>query len=79
MPRSINDVDAVIVPLDGGVLGQNGNAALTFLVVGVHDALGAFIAAAQGAGLLQQLVDQSGFAVVNVGDNGNISEVLDHA
>jgi hypothetical protein len=28
---------------------------------------------AEGAGLAQQLVDQGGFAVVNVGDDGDIA------
>jgi len=49
MPRSINNVDTVFVPLDGRVLGQNGDTALTLLVIGIHDALSAFIAAVQSA------------------------------
>jgi hypothetical protein len=27
----------------------------------------------EGAGLLQQLIDEGGFAVVNVGNNGDVS------
>ena len=30
------------------------------------------------AGLLQQLVDECGFAMINVGDDGDISEVVYH-
>ena len=37
--RGIHDVDLGVAVVDGGVLGQNGDAALTLQVVGVHDAL----------------------------------------
>jgi hypothetical protein len=33
----------------------------------------------EGAGLTEQLVDQGGLAVVNVGDNGDISEGAGHS
>ncbi|MBK7685208.1 MAG: hypothetical protein IPJ25_03565 [Rhodocyclaceae bacterium] len=32
----------------------------------------------KGAGLTQQLINQRGFAVVNVGDNGDVSEGAGH-
>jgi hypothetical protein len=32
----------------------------------------------EGAGLTQQLVDEGGLAVVNVGDNGDVSEGAGH-
>ena len=74
MPRGVNDIDPIIVPRDRSIFGQNGNATLTFLIIGIHDPLSARIFAIQGAGLLQQAVDQRGFAVVNVGDNGDIAK-----
>ncbi len=76
--RGVDDIDAVVVPLDGGVLRQDGDTALLFLVVGVHDPLGALVLAVQGAGLLQQLVHQRGLAVVDVGDNGDVAKFLYH-
>jgi len=72
----VHDVDAVVIPANGRVLGQNGNAAFTLLIVGIHDPLGAFAASVQGAGLGQQFIDQGGFAVVNVGDNGDVTQIL---
>ena len=75
---SIHDVDAVVVPADGGVFRQNGNAALFLLVVGVHDAFATLLTTVQSTGLLQQFINQGRFPVVNVGDDGNISEIIDH-
>ncbi len=72
----VHDVDAVVVPANGRVLGQNGDAALPLLVVGVHDALGPFRAAIKRSRLIQQAVHERGFAVVNVGDNGDVAKLL---
>src|SRR5690606_10546376 len=77
VPGGIDDVDAVAVPVDGGVLGQDGDAAFLFLVVAVHHALAQLVAFAEGAGLLQQLVDEGGLAMVDVGDDGDIAQVFD--
>ena len=74
----VDDVDAVVVPLDGGVLGQNGDAALFFLVVAVHHALVVELVTLQGAGLTQQGVDEGGFAMVDVGDDGDVAQIFDH-
>ena len=38
--RSVDDVDLAALEEDGGVLGENGDAALALEVVGVHDAVG---------------------------------------
>ena len=73
VPGGVHDIDAVAVPVDGGVFGENGNTALALLVVGVHDALGTFAAAIQGSGLAEEFINQGGFAVVNVGDNRDIA------
>ena len=74
MARGIHDVDLGVAVLDGGVLGQNGDAALTLQIVGVHDALHRLLILAVYTALLQHLIHQRGLAVVNVGDNGNISQ-----
>ncbi len=68
----VHDIDAVILPADGGILGQDGDAALLFQVVGVHDPFHGPKALSQGARLHQQLVHQGGLAVVDVGDDGDI-------
>ena len=74
MARRIDDVDAVVTPGDGRVLGQDGDATLLFLVVGIHDAFGQHGAFAEGAGLLEQTVDQGGLAMVDMGDDRDIAQ-----
>ena len=76
--RGVDDVDVRAFVIDRAVLGQNGDAALLFQVVGVHDALGDLLVRGEGAGLAQQLVDQGGLAVVDVGDDGDIAECAGH-
>ena len=72
--RGIHDVDLGVAVLDGGVLGQNGDAALTLQVVRVHDALHRLLVLTVHAALLEHLVHQRGLAVVDVGDNGHVSQ-----
>src|SRR5260370_10966989 len=61
-----------------GVFGENGDAALAFEVVGVHDALDDGFIGTECAGLLEHGVDEGGFAVVDVGDDGDVANVLGH-
>ena len=70
----IDDVDAGVLPLHRGGLGQDGDAALALQIVGIHRALGHALVVAEGAGLLQQAVDQRGLAVVDVGDDGDVAK-----
>ena len=71
--RRIDDVDVVAVPDQRGALGQDGDAAFALLVVAVHRPVGDLLILAEGAALAQQLVDQGGFAVVDVGDDGEVA------
>jgi len=71
----VDDVDAGVLPLHRGSFGEDGDTALTLQIVGVHRALGDFLVFAEGAGLLEQAVDQGGLAVVDVGDDGDVAEV----
>ena len=72
--RRIDDVDAGVLPLHRGGLGQNGDAALALQIVGIHGALDHALVVAVGAGLLQQAIDQRGLAVVDVGDDGDVAK-----
>ena len=76
--RGVDDIDMGAVVINGGVLGQNGNAAFTLEIVRVHDALGDVLVVAEGACLMQQLVDQRGFAVVDVSNDGDVAEIAGH-
>ena len=56
------------------VLGQDGDAALALEVVAVHHPLLQVLVGGEHAGLAQQLVDQRGLAVVDVGDDGDVAD-----
>ncbi len=73
--RRVDDVDAGVVPEDRGRLGEDGDAALALQVVGIHRALGDLLVLAEGAGLLQQAVDQRGLAMVDMGDDGDVAQI----
>jgi hypothetical protein len=66
------------VIVDGGVLGEDGDAALALEVVGVHDALGDVLVRGERARLVQELVDQRRLAVIDVGDDREISDRTGH-
>ena len=61
--------------VDGGVLGQDRDAALALELVAVHGALGDALVRAERAALVQQGVDERGFAVIDVGDDGDVAAV----
>src|SRR5690606_39242243 len=71
----IDNIDADVVPDDRGRLGEDGDAALAFEIVGIHGTFGDALILAERAGLLQQPVDQRGLAVVDVGDDGDVTEL----
>jgi len=73
MPEGVGVVDEVT---DRGVLGQDGDAALFLEVVRVHDALVHMLVGAHGAGLTEESVDERGFPMVDVGDDGYITDVV---
>ena len=72
----VDDVDDVVAPADGGVLGFDRNSSLTLLVHGVHGALIHRLVFAKGAGLLEHLIHERGLAMINVSDDGNISDAI---
>ena len=74
----VDDVDGLILPVNGSVFGLNGDALLFLEVHGVHGAFFHALIGAVNAAFLEQFVDQRSFAVVNVGDNSDIADVLIH-
>jgi len=74
MPRGIDDVHAVSLVHHARVLGEDGNAAFAFEVVGVHHSVHDFFTFMEGSALFEELVHQGRFTVVNVGDDGNVSD-----
>ncbi len=71
----VDEVDFGTAVGDGDVLGQDGDAAFAFLGVGVEDALAFKLAVAELPALAQELVDQGCFTVVDVCDDGDVSDV----
>ena len=73
MSGCINNIDPVILPADCRIFGENRNTPLFLLIVGVHDALSTLAFAIEGSGLLQEAIDQSRFAVVDVSNDGDVT------
>jgi len=78
MAGGIDDIDFVVVVKEGGVFREDGDAALAFEIVGVHDAFGDDLIGAEDAGLAEHGVDECGFAVVDVGDDGDVANGFRH-
>ena len=74
--RGVHHVDLHVLVADGGVLGQDGDAPLPLQVAGVHDPVHHFLVLPVDAALLEHLVHQRGLAVVNVGDDGDVSQMF---
>ena len=73
--RRIDDVDAHVLPNDRSRLGENGDAALALEVVRIHDPLGDALIVAERARLLQKPVDERRLAVVDVGDDRDVTKL----
>ena len=75
----VDDVDADTLPGDRRRLRQDGDAALTLERVGVERALLHDLTAAEGAGLREEPVDEGGLPVIDVGNDGDVSDVRSDA
>ncbi len=80
VPGSIQEVELVHFAIPGEVvhahrMGLDGDAALAFQIHGVQH-LGLHLPRRQRAGQFEQAVGKGGFAVVNVGDDREIADVL---
>ncbi len=60
----------------GDVFGEDGDAAFAFEGVVVEDELSAHDLGAEHAGLAEHGVDEGGFAVVDVSDDGDVAEFV---
>ena len=66
------------VPHHRAVFGEDGDAALFLDIVTVHYTFFDVLVRGEGARLTQQLIHQRGLAVVNVGDDGDVSDGAGH-
>ena len=62
--------------MSGSVLCQNCNAAFPFQSAAVHDTVLNGLIGTEYTALLEHLVYQSGLAMVNVGDDSDISQII---
>ena len=76
MAWGIDDVDFYSFVVDSSVLGQNSNSALALNVIGVHDTFLNFLVFTEYTALLQKLIHQCGFAVIDMGDNGYVAYIF---
>ena len=76
VPGRIDNVDLDILIVYRGILCQNGDAPFPLQVVGVHHPFLNHLIFPESAALLEHLVHQSGLAMVNVGDNSHVAQIV---
>jgi hypothetical protein len=72
----VDDVNRHTLIDNAGVLSQNSNTPFPFQVVGIHHPFNNRLIVAENIRLSQHPINQGGLAVVNVGNNGNISYIF---
>ena len=75
MAWGIDDIEANILPDHRRTFCKNCDAALTLQVVGVHRPLGNLLVGAERARLTKQGIDQGCFPVIDVGDDGDVTNI----
>ena len=74
--RGVDDVDLHTLVGDRDVLRENRNPALTLQIVRVQQAFLCQFRITEQSALLHQRIDEGRFPMVNVGDNGNVSNLF---
>ena len=74
--RRVDNIDSDTAVGDGSILGQDGNTALPFKRVGVHYQRTHLLVVPEDLALFQQRVYQRGLAVVDVGYDGQVANVV---
>ena len=73
MAGSVDNVYLYPFVKHGSVLGQDGDPTLALEFIGVHHALDDIFIGTECAALSQHGIDQRSFAVVDMGDDGDIA------
>ena len=76
MTRCVDDVDLIIAVSDRSVLCHDRDAALALEVHRVHHAFNHGLVLAVRSRLFQHRVHEGRLSVVNVSDNGNVSDLF---
>ena len=72
----VDDVDLHAAIGDRDVLGQNGDPPLSLQVVGIEDLLADQLRIAEASALAKHAIDERRLAVVDVGDDRDVADVL---
>ena len=70
----VDNIDFIIFEENAGMFRENGDPALFFLVIAVHDPFRDLFVVPKNVRLAQEAVQHGGFTVVDVGDDGNIAD-----
>ena len=76
MSRGVDDVDFRVAVAHADVFCQNCDASFAFEIVAVEEALVHFLIFAEEFGLFDDLVNEGCLAMVDVCDDGDVSDVL---
>ena len=76
MPGSIDNIDLCIFVSYRSIFGKDCNTTFPFDIIGVHHSFGYFLILTEDTALFQKLVNQGGFAMINMGNNGNVSDIF---
>ena len=76
MARSVQDVDLAAIVHNGSILGQDGDPTFSFLIVGVHDPFLHLLVGPEYTALLQHGIHQGSLTVVDVSDDGNVTQII---
>jgi hypothetical protein len=74
----VYDIDLQAVVPDGQVLGEDRDPTLPLQVVGVHDPFRYNFIGSECPRMMEHGVHEGGFAVVNVGDNSDVTDLCSH-
>ena len=76
VPGCVDDIDFAVFVTDTDIFCQNGDAAFAFNIVAVEETLMHFLIFAENFCLFDDFVDKRGFAMVDVCNDGDVSDVL---
>ena len=74
--RGVYDIDFYSFPIDGYILGEDGDTSLALQVVAVQHLTAEVLTLSEEVSCEHHLIDQCSLSMVYVGDDGNVSNVL---
>ena len=76
MARRVDDVDLHTLVRDGDILGQDRDPTLPFQIVRIENLLARKLRFAELPALAQHTVDQRRLSMIDVGNDGNVPQVV---